>query len=182
MKPLYIIILIIIIILIFTIWYIITSNKLNKALIRIDGAISGIDIALEKRYDVLTEMAKIVKAYSKYEKEIILETISLRKDMSINEKSETNKVMDESYQKINAVAEAYPELKANENFKILQKAIMDVEEHLQAARRIYNSNVSTYNQLIVTFPTNTIAKKKGMTKKDFFKAEETKKENAKIKL
>ena len=59
---------------------------------------------------------------------------------------------------------------------------MDVEEHLQAARRIYNSNVSTYNQLIVTFPTNTIAKKKGMTKKDFFKAEETKKENAKIKL
>ena len=184
MDELYIIIAatITLIVLIFIIWRITTSNKLNRAIIRIDAAVSGIDVALAKRYDVLTEMSKVVKAYTKHEEETILEAINLRKDMTINEKNEANKAMDQSYQKINVVAESYPELKANENFKLLQKAIMDVEEHLQAARRLYNTNVSIYNQLIVTFPTNLVAKSKSMTKKDFFTAEESKKENVQLKL
>lgn len=171
-----------IIVLIIVGWYISTSNKLNRAVVKIDESLSGIDVALTKRYDVLTKMMDVVKAYAKHEKETLFEVINLRKDMTIQEKNEANKAMDENMKKINVVAESYPELKSSENYKTLQQSIADVEEHLQAARRLYNSNVSLYNQLLVTFPTSSIAKNKGMTKKDFFEAETIKKEDVKIDL
>ena len=88
----------------------------------------------------------------------------------------------ENIEKINALAENYPDLKASENYKTLQKAIADVEEHLQASRRLYNANVSSYNQKIVTFPSSVIASSKGLTKKEFFLAEEKKREDVKIDL
>lgn len=171
-----------IIVLIIVGWYISTSNKLNRAVVKIDESLSGIDVALTKRYDVLTKMMDVVKAYAKHEKETLFEVINLRKDMTIQEKNEANKAMDENMKKINVVAESYPELKSSENYKTLQQSIADVEEHLQAARRLYNSNVSLFNQLLVTFPTSSIAKNKGMTKKDFFEADEAKKEDVKIDL
>ena len=164
------------------VWYISTSNKLNRSLVKIDEAVSGIDVALTKRYDVLTKMIEVVKAYSKHEKETIFEVINLRKDMTIQEKNEANKAMDENLKKINIVAENYPELKSSENYKTLQMSIADVEEHLQASRRLYNSNVSLYNQLLVSFPTSIIARSKGMIKKDFFEADDVKKEDVKIDL
>lgn len=182
MNPTTIIIIIAIIALIIVLWYISTSNKLNRAVVKIDESLSGIDVALTKRYDVLTKMIDVVKAYAKHEKETLFEVINLRKDMSIQEKNEANKAMDENMKKINIVAENYPELKSSENYKTLQQSIADVEEHLQAARRLYNSNVSLFNQLLVTFPTSSIAKNKGMTKKDFFEADETKREDVKIDL
>ena len=73
-------------------------------------------------------------------------------------------------------------VKASENFNTLQQSISDVEEHLQAARRLYNANVSSYNQMIVTFPISMIASSKGLTKKDFFEAEEHKKEDVKVEF
>ena len=91
MNPLYILIIITIIILIFIIWCIITSNKLNRAVIKIDESLSGIDVALTKRYDVLTEMTKVVKEYAKHEKETIFETINLRNEMSIKEKNKCHR-------------------------------------------------------------------------------------------
>ena len=84
--------------------------------------------------------------------------------------------------KINALAESYPELKSNENYNTLQLTIVDVEEHLQAARRLYNSNVSNYNQMIKVFPNSIIAGSKGCKEKEFFVAEEAKKEDVKIDL
>lgn len=183
MNTLYIALIIIaIIFFIFIIWYISTSNKLNRLVIKIDESLSGIDVALAKRYNVLTKMVEVVKGYVKHEKEILIEVIKLRKNMSIEEKSKVNQAMDEAMDKINVVVENYPELKASENFKILQQSIVDVEEHLQAARRLYNSNVSTYNQTLVTFPTSAIAKNKGMIQKDFFEASEIEKNNVKINL
>ena len=182
MNPLYIVIAIVVVILVVVIWYISTSNKLNRSIVKIDEALSGIDIALTKRYDVLTKMIEVVKSYVKHEKETLFEVIKLRKDMSIQERNDANRTMDESFRKINIVAESYPELKSSENYKTLQQSIADVEEHLQAARRLYNSNVSLYNQLLVSFPTSTIAKNKGMTKKDFFETDEVKKEDVKINL
>lgn len=116
------------------------------------------------------------------EKETLFEVIKLRDNMSIKEKNDANRAMDENFRKINVVAENYPELKSSENYKTLQQSITDVEEHLQAARRLYNSNVSLYNQLLVSFPTSSIAKNKGMTKKDFFEVDEVKKEDVKINL
>ena len=182
MNPTTIIIIIAIIALIIVLWYISTSNKLNRAVVKIDESLSGIDVALTKRYDVLTKMIDVVKAYAKHEKETLFEVINLRKDMSIQERNDANKAMDENMKKINIVAENYPELKSSENYKTLQQSIADVEEHLQAARRLYNSNVSLFNQLLVTFPTSSIAKNKGMTKKDFFEADESKREDVKIDL
>lgn len=177
-----IIIAIIVLIVIFFVWYISVSNKLNRAVVKIDEALSGIDVALTKRYDVLTKIIDVVKSYAKHEKETLFDIVNLRSDMSIKEKSDANLVMDENIKKINVVAENYPELKSNENYKTLQLAISDVEEHLQAARRLYNANVSLYNQLLVSFPSSSIAKNKGMVKKDFFEADEIKKNDVKIDL
>lgn len=158
------------------------SNGLNRAIVKIDEASSDIDVSLTKRYDVLTKMIDVVKGYAKYEQETIFKTIELRQNMTMKEKNEANMLMEENMQKINALAENYPDLKASENYKTLQKAIADVEEHLQASRRLYNANVSSYNQKIVTFPTSIIANNKGLTKKEFFSAEEKKREDVKIDL
>lgn len=171
-----------VLLLIIVLSFISISNKLNRAIIKIDEASSGIDVALTKRYDVLTKMIDVVKGYAKHEKETLFEVIKLRKDMTMQEKNEVNQSMDENLKKISVVAESYPELKSNENFKTLQQSIVDVEEHLQAARRLYNSNVSLYNQMLVSFPTSVVASNKGMTKKDFFEAESIKKEDVKIDL
>jgi len=176
------ILIIIAIIVIVLVVYISTINSLNRAQVKIDEADSGIDVALEKRYDVLTKMMDTVKAYAKHEKETLFEVINLRKGMSISEKQDAADKMDSNLGRINVVAENYPELKSSENYQMLQKAILDTEEHLQAARRVYNSNVSYYNQKIVTFPTSLIAGTRGMTKRDFFKAEETKRSDVKIDL
>lgn len=161
---------------------IVMSNNLNKALVKIDEASSGIDVALTKRYDVLTKMIETVKGYAKHEKEVLFDVVKIRKGMTIEEKNEANKQMDETLSKINVLAENYPDLKASENFKTLQDSITDVEEHLQAARRLYNANISSYNQMIVTFPISIIAGSKGLTKREFFVAEEHKKQDVEIKF
>ena len=161
---------------------IVMSNNLNKALVKIDEADSGIDVALTKRYDVLTKMIETVKGYAKHEKEVLFDVVKIRKGMTIEEKNEANKQMDETMSKINVLAESYPDLKASENFKTLQDSITDVEEHLQAARRLYNANISSYNQMIVTFPISIIAGTKGLSKREFFVAEEHKKQDVQIKF
>ena len=81
---------------------------------------------------------------------------------------------------INVAVEAYPDLKADKSFLNLQQNITDVEEHLQAARRLYNANVSTINSRIVTFPTSIVAGMIGMAKKEFFEAEAAKREDVDI--
>ena len=167
---------------IFAVWYISTSNNLNRLVVKIDESLSGIDVALTKRYDVLTKMIEVVKSYAKHEKETLFEVIKLRENMSLKEKSEANQAMDENLKKINVIVENYPELKSSENYKTLQQSIADVEEHLQAARRFYNSNISLYNQQLVSFPVSVVAKNKGMVKRDFFEIEEFKRNDVKIEL
>lgn len=168
--------------LIIIIWYVSVSNAFNRDIIKIDEADSGIDVALTKRYDVLTKMIAICKGYAKHEKETITDTIKYRKGMSMEERAEANNKMTETFGKINVLAEAYPELKASENFKTLQQSVADVEEHLQAARRLYNSNISSYNQRVVTFPSSIVASTKGLAKREFFEAEDAKKEDVKIEF
>lgn len=168
--------------LIIIIWYVSVSNAFNRDIIKIDEADSGIDVALTKRYDVLTKMIAICKGYAKHEKETITDTIKYRKGMSMEERAEANNKMTETFGKINVLAEAYPDLKASENFKTLQQSVTDVEEHLQAARRLYNSNISSYNQRVVTFPSSIVASTKGLVKREFFEAEDAKKEDVKIEF
>jgi LemA protein len=152
-------------------------NSLRRAEVKIDEALSSIDVALTKRYDVLTKMLDICKNYIKYEKETILETIKLRSGMSIEDRKAANTDLDQASNFINAVAENYPELKSSENFRQLQVSVMEVEEHLQAARRLYNSNVAYLNQKLVSFPTSIIAKNLGLTSRLFFEADVSKKQD-----
>lgn len=176
------IIIAVIIVITIIIWAISTSNRFKVLLVKITEADSGIDVALTKRYDTLTKLMDVVKAYAGHETELFEKVIKLRSGMSIAEKNEANHLMDEASQRINVLAENYPELRSNENYIQLQNAIVEAEDHLQAARRVYNMNVSTFNQAIVVFPASIIANNAHHTPKEFFEAEEIKRADVKINL
>ncbi len=163
------------VILILLFWWIATSNRFRQLLVKIDEASSGLDIALIKRYNTLTKLLDITKAYAGHEAETLKTIVNLRKGMSIWEKSDANEKLDNIKDKIIVIAESYPELKSSENFRQLQVTTADVEEHLQAARRLYNSNVSMFNQLIVTFPQSLVSKSMHLVKREFFSEGEAKK-------
>ncbi|MBQ6106209.1 MAG: LemA family protein [Lachnospiraceae bacterium] len=163
-------------------WWISTMNGLRQTKVKIEEASSGIDVALTKRYDVLTKMVDVAKSYATFEKQTILEAIKLRKGMSISEKNDAAEKMGDVQRELNFLAENYPQLHSNENFRQLQIAVMDVEEHLQGARRAYNANVSTLNQKIVSFPTSIVAGAMGITREAFFEAESTKRNDVNVKI
>ena len=176
------IIVIVAVVVILFIPFIVISNKFNRLIVKIDEADSDIDVALTKRHDTLTKMLDVVKGYAKHEKDTLIKIVDVRKGMSSQEKMDAIKSLDEAAQKINVLAEDYPELKSSENYNTLQTSIADTEEHLQAARRMYNANVSAFNQYLVSFPSSIIGGMKGLKKKDFLEAEEEKKEDVKIDL
>lgn len=176
------IIAIIIALLIIIFWYIGVYNKLKRYLNKINEADSGIDVALAKRYNLITQMIEVVKGYSKHEKETLVEVVNLRDKMSIKEKIIASESMDRTISKINALIESYPELKASENFLTLQKALVNVEEHLSASRRMYNANVSLFNSEIEYFPSVIVAKNMRLKSKDFFKASNEEKDNISVNL
>ena len=163
-------------------WVISTSNRFKILQVKIKEADSGIDVALTKRYDTLTKLMDVVKAYAKHETEVFENIVKLRSGMSMAERAEAHQVMKETTDKLNIVAENYPELRSAENFKQLQAAIVDAEDHLQAARRVYNMNVSSFNQSIVIFPNSIIANAGKHTPRDFFEAEETKRVDVKMEF
>lgn len=168
-------------------WWIKTSNKFKKMKVKIDESASGIDIALTKRYDKLTKQLNVVKGYTKYEKEAFVEVTAMRTGATngsstedIKRMTEANAQMDQLAKQINLQVEKYPELKANSIFSQLQADITEAEEHLQASRRLYNSNVSRYNQSIIVFPGSLVAKSMHLTKVDFFQAEEQKRSDVEM--
>ena len=161
-------------------WYFSTFNGIKTAELKVSEALSGIDVALTKRYDVLTKLLDTVKAYKAYEKETLTELVRLRAGMSMNERNAANRQMDNLTSEIRLLAENYPELKSSENFVQLQNAISDVEEHLQASRRLYNANVTDYNRRIVTFPSSIVAGMMGATQKSFFEADSAKRQDVQM--
>lgn len=177
-----IVVLILFLVVLIIIWYISVSNSIKVAELKVDESESGIDVALTKRYDVLTKMLDTVKGYQKYEKSVLSEMIELRNGMSMTERKTANNTMDKVSRDISVLAEAYPELKANTNFVELQKAIVDVEEHLQAARRLYNSNVNAYNKKLIVFPSSIVANKMGAVKRELFEAEDIKRQDVKMQF
>ncbi|MBO4626856.1 MAG: LemA family protein [Lachnospiraceae bacterium] len=163
-------------------WYIGTMNGLRRTQVKIEEAVSGIDVALTKRFDTLTKMVDVAKSYATFEKATILEAVKLRSGMSMSERNRATGVMDQAAKELNFLAENYPQLHSNENFRQLQVAIMDAEEHLQGARRAYNSNVSELNRKIVSFPTSIVAGMCGISAKEFFEAEASKREDVDVKI
>ena len=175
-----------VVLLIFAIWYISTMNNLRRLEIKVEEALSGIDVALTKRYDLLTKMLDTTKGYATHESETLEKVIKWRNgipaDATIEQKSEFASSMAKVVSGLNVVVEQYPDLKANDMFGKLQSAIANSEEQLQASRRIYNSNVSQINTAIVTFPTSFVAKKINIQKKSVFEAEEAKKADVKMEF
>lgn len=167
---------------IIVLWYITTYNGIKVLKLKVKEGASGIDVALTKRYDTLTKLLDVVKGYQKHEKEVLVEVINLRSGMSMAERNEANRKMDDMMSRINVLAEAYPELKSSNNFLELQKSITDVEEHLQAARRLYNANVSAYNAKIVMFPNSIVASGMGAVEEPYFEAEEAKRADVKMEF
>ena len=163
-------------------WWVGTYNGIKKLDIKVKEGLSGIDVALTKRYDVLTKMLEVVKGYQQYEKEILTEVIKLRSGMTMQERNTANQQMDTAFGRINLLAENYPELKSSNNFIQLQNAILDTEEHLQAARRLYNANVTAFNEKIVTFPNSIVAGSMGAVAKEFFEAEAVKRQDVKMQF
>lgn len=167
-------------------WWISTSNSFKRMKVKVDESSSGIDVALTKRYDLLTKSLAAAKGYAKHEAETLENVIKARQgrdvqDLSMKEKNELNNELSKAEKQVSLLAEAYPDLKANTVFVELQKQSADCEEQLQASRRIYNSNVSLFNQKRVSFPSSIVAKASGFKEDlDFFKAEESKKADVKF--
>lgn len=183
-----IVVIVIVVLILFIIlgWWISTSNTLKRMKVKVDESLSGIDVALTKRYDLLTKSLSAVKGYAKHEEETLTKVIAARQgktveELSMKEKNELNNAMSEAQKSISVLAESYPDLKANTTFVELQKQSADCEEQLQAARRIYNSNVSSFNQKRVSFPSSIVASASGFKADlEFFKAEEAKKSDVKF--
>lgn len=153
-------------------------NGFRRKEIQVEESLSGIEVALTKRYDMLTKMLDTAKGYMSHERDLFTETIRLRSGMTVGELSEAGERIENLSRKFFAVAEGYPQLKSSEVFTELQRGIMDAEEHLQAARRLYNAKVAAYNQSISVFPGSLLAG--GRQPKAFFRAADEKKEDVKI--
>lgn len=171
-----------VLIVIAVIWYIATMNGIRAASLKVDEADSGIDVALTKRYDVLTKQLAVVKEYASHESKTLFETIRLRSGMTLREKMDAAGKMDEVSKQFGVTLEAYPQLRSSDNFMALQNSITDVEEHLQAARRLYNANATAYNTKIVMFPTSIVAGIMGVQQRDLFEAEDYKRQDVEMEF
>ena len=164
-------------------WVISTTNAFRRMIVKIDESESSIDIALTKRFDLLNKLFSATKGYMKHEKETLTEVVSMRQPAKGAPMADKQKFADEvtrGLQAINVVVEQYPDLKANTSVNKLMDGSMEVEENLQAARRVYNANVSYYNQRVVVFPSNIIARWRGFKEREFFEAEEIKRQDVKF--
>ena len=160
-----------IIVIILAVWIIITNNGLIRKRNKVEEARSGIEVALTKRYDMLTKLLDVAKNYARHEEKIFSTVIKLRQGMSLEEMQEADESMNQMTNSLAAMAEAYPQLSADTVFKELQVGIRDAEDQLQAARRVYNANVTSLNNAIEMFPSSIIAGMKKMTKNELYRAE-----------
>ena len=174
---------ILIIVGIILLYILIVRNKFVKLKNSIKNAKSTIDVYLKQRFDLIPNLIEVVKGYSKHEEEVFITVVEARNDylnsMSLKDATTTN----EELNKLIALAESYPDLKASEQFLHLQKQLVKMENQLQAARRVYNSEVEVYNNAIMVVPSNILAKLFGYKAEKYFElsnAEEA--NNVEVKL
>ena len=164
-----------IIIAVIVLWLIGAFNGLVRGRNRVKEAWSDINVQLRRRHDLIPNLVETVKGYAAHEKEVLKAVISARTNAvtagSLAQKGQAENQLTGALNKLFALAEAYPTLKANENFAKLQDELSDTENKIQAARRFYNTNVRDYNTKIETFPTNIIASMFSFKREDFFQPE-----------
>lgn len=168
-------IVLILVIVILVVWVISTGNSFKRMEVKIEEAKSGIDIALIKRYDILSESLNVAKGYAAHEKDVLVSLIEVRAGMSMQQKQAALENQDNVLEKLKVVAEAYPQLYSNQLFKELQEQIAVTNEQIGAAKRTLNSNIALYNQKVVAFPSSIIAGITGHKKAEFFMEKDDKK-------
>ena len=179
----YIIIAIIVLILIY---FGVTYNSFVKLSNTVKEAFSTMDVYLKKRWDLIPNIVETVKGYAKHEKSTLKEIIELRNstydNMSTNEKVDVNNKLSQGINKLMAIAEAYPDLKANENFKDLSQQLTKVEDDIANSRKYYNGAVRIFNDKVQMFPSNIVAGMLGFKEQKMFEASEFERENVQVKL
>jgi LemA protein len=163
-----------------------TYNGLVTAKIRIQEAISHIDVQLKRRADLIPNLIETVKGYAKHEKELLENVTKARTSLmnagSLQEKAAANNMVSDTLKSLFAVAENYPDLKANQNFLSLQEELTDTEDKVAAARQFMNSTVMDYNTKLQVFPSNMIGNMFGFKPQEFFAASEEEKKSISVKF
>jgi LemA protein len=167
-------------------WVVAIYNGLIKMKNRVDEAWSDISVQLKRRYDLIPNLINTVKGYATHEKEVF-EKVTAARTMAMGagtpeEKGEAENMLSGALKSLFAVSEAYPDLKANQNFLELQRELTDTEDKIQASRRFYNGNVRDFNIKLQVFPSNLIAGMLNFTKREFFEAAESEKEVVKVEF
>ena len=161
-------------------------NGLVHSRIKVDEAWADIDTFLKQRFDLIPNLVNTVKGYAKHERET-LENLTKYRSMvanagSMKEKAQADTMLTNTLKSLFAVAENYPDLKANTNFLDLQKQLTVLEEKLQRARRYYNGTVREYNTKIKVFPAVLVAGMLGFTPREFYEVADAEKENVKVEF
>jgi LemA protein len=161
-------------------------NKLVRLRTTVKSSWSDIDVHLKKRYDLVPNLVETVKGYATHEKTVFEKVTEARsfamKASSPADKAKAENMFSETLKSLFAVAEAYPELKANANFMQLQSQLKELEDNIEYARRYYNAVVRDYNILTETFPSNMIATQFKFDKEEFFELEEPAAERKPVKV
>lgn len=158
-------------------WVISIYNRLVRMRNLKDEAWSGIDVQLKRRFDLIPNLVETVKGYAHHENEVFRQVTEARSAISrsqtVLQRAQSENMLSGALKSLFAVAESYPELKANVNFLHLQEQLATLEDDIQMSRRYYNGTTRDYNTAIETFPAVLVARSLGHTKGEFFEAEET---------
>lgn len=170
-----ILLIILIIIVIIVVGLISTYNGLVRGRNNVDEGYSTMDVYMKKRYDLIPNLVETVKAYAKHEQDTLTQVVQARNSAanatSVAEKVQAENALSGTLKSLFAVAEAYPDLKANANFMDLQKQLQSVEQDIANARKYYNGVVKQYNNKCQTFPSSIIANMFGFKTRSMFEVD-----------
>lgn len=177
---------IIAIILLLVIYVFATYNSLVKLSNQVKEAFATMDVYLKKRWDLIPNVLETVKGYVKHEKETLNEIVELRngtyEKMNNLDKVDVNNKLSQGLNRLMAIAESYPDLKASENFKDLSNQLAKVEEDIANSRKYYNGAVRVYNNKVQMFPSNLFAGILGFKEQKMFEIADNEKQNIKVEL
>ena len=177
-----------VLVIVVVVWLIAVYNGLVSLKNRVEEAWSDIDVQLKRRYDLIPNLVETVKGYAKHEEGVFQKVTEARANAmdakgDPKASAEAEKTLSGTLKTLFAVAESYPELKANQNFMSLQEDLADTEDKIQAARRFYNGNVRDFNTKIEIFPNNLVAGMFGFAKRELFEIEdEAERKNVQVKF
>ena len=184
-MPIWLIVILVIVVLL-VLWFIGVYNSLVTLRNKVRNQFSQIDIQLKKRYDLIPSLVETVKGYAKHESETFEKVIAARNSYATAntdaEKIESAGELTKCVSRLLAVAENYPELKANTNFLDLQQQLKEIEDKISYARQFYNDAVMSYNNRIQMFPSSLVANMCHFTAEKFFEADEQSRENVKVEF